>query len=233
MIRPVIKVGMSSCLFLLVGATFARALTLETIIAELNAQPVVDTFDVKMTTKVAVGGQLVSVRSHIISKGPEKMWMEQQTPAGTQRIIRNGQLAQSIDLRTGQKQTLNTRDLEGMHGSMNRQVSLFAEGRYAAPRNIGSKRYELDMVPGSDSTILSRRVVYDASQKAVVKVSQVGARGDTTITEMVQGVAQGRRVLTAMRIEVRLEGMATRMDMDYTDYAFPATILDGLFTIKE
>ncbi len=233
MIHRLFGIGIATCLYLIGGASDAYTLTLDAILAELRAQPVMDTFDVKMTTTVTVGGQAVSLNSHVISKGPDKMWMEQQTPAGTQRIIRNGQMAQSIDLRTGQKQTMNTRDLEALSGATKRQASFFESGRFAAPRSIGENRYQVDMIPGSDSTSVSSSMVYDAARKVIVKVSQVGVRGDTTFTEMVHGKIQGRNVLTSMKIEVRLEGMATRMEMNYFDYAFPETILDALFSIKE
>lgn len=219
--------------FFFLGTKPGLALTFNAIIASLNSQPSLDTFEVDVKTSMSMLGQSVSLSSHIITKGAEKFWMEQTSSLGSQRIIRNGFKTQSIDMRTGKKQSVKLSDLASMGGGTVKSTSFFEQGRYSDPKDVGSGQFEIALIPGSDSSAVSRTITYDSNQKSLTRIVQVGTHQDTTVSEMTFTVINGRSALSRMVLNISMPGMFNKILIDYSGYSVPESITDAIFTIQD
>lgn len=211
----------------------AHALTVTDIIRRVEAQPSLDTINMRVSVSVSGAGFTSNTQTHLITKGPHKTWMELETPLGRQRIIRNGIRCQVTDLNTGKTEFPPIPpEVGNFIPSQAMNASLLRAGHYEAPREMGAGLYQIILVPGTDTTVESREVTFDEGSGQIVRIKEVGKQANTTVTTIDFTGGSTLPVPTTMTVETMSQGRTVTVLMRFQNVVKPASISEKLFEIN-
>lgn len=208
------------------------ALSLDEIKSRLASQPHFDTLDIRVKTSVATGGFSSASETHLIMKGESKVWMELKLPTGGQRMVRNGDRYKVTDLKTGKSEypKLAPEMLQSLPGQG--VADFLSKGQYTNPKLLGNDLYSLDLVPGSDTTVTSRQIKFDAHIDQLVEIREVGKVNDTSITVIGYGGGNPMPLPKQLQITAKVNGGSTTVTLDFYGYVKPGNG-DALFGVEQ
>ncbi len=216
------------CLFLAFLIAMSSSITLQDVKTLVKNSIVVhDSLDVRMTTEITLSGKVTKTESQAISKGSDKLWMEIQTPLGTQRIIKNGNRVQVTDF-NGKKTVM--KDLPLVNTSqVNQMISLLDSGIYASPVLKSNGVIELISKQGIVG-VLQRIVHVDQKTGYILYFEDHFLDGKITKTKISYDPAFHKKYPKSIQIEVSVGANVSIIKLTVNKVSSSVMVPDGVFS---